>query len=68
MGLDDLVNSGVPLERHVLELHDEIRTSGPVPEAPPASQPREEASRQRKLPEKPAQPTALVSGPMSFDS
>ncbi|HYV37505.1 MAG TPA: TIGR03936 family radical SAM-associated protein, partial [Gemmataceae bacterium] len=68
VGLGDLVESGVLIERHVLEIHDEIQQPGPT-------LPAQEPSRQPALPDgppdsadKPARPTALISGPMSYDS
>jgi radical SAM-linked protein len=65
LGLRDLVENGVPLERHILELHDETHDPGPVPEvhatSPSATAPRETA-------DKTVRPTALVAGPMNFDS
>jgi radical SAM-linked protein len=67
--LSELVDSGVPVERHVLELHDEIQDPGPLPEILASRQlalPRPE--HQREPAETAARPTALISGPLSFDS
>jgi radical SAM-linked protein len=65
IGLGDLVESGIVLERFFLEIHDETHDPGPVPEAQPAPasvpRPREHAPA-------PERPTPLVSGPMNFDS
>jgi radical SAM-linked protein len=63
LGLDDLADTGAPLERHVLELSDEITQPGPLPEIHQATTagPRDDAPG-------PARPTALISGPLSFDS
>jgi radical SAM-linked protein len=65
LGLGDLVEAGVPLERHVLELHDETHDSGPVPEV---AAPSQGAAGPRQAADKPVRPTALVSGPMNFDT
>jgi radical SAM-linked protein len=59
LGLGDLVAAGVPLERFLLELFDEIHDPGPVPEVSPVPA----AARPALAP-----PTPLVSGPMNFDS
>jgi radical SAM-linked protein len=68
VGLGDLVENGVLIERHVLEIQDETHNPGPNPEV-------HEAPRQPALPDGPpgeevksARPTALVSGPMNYDS
>ena len=66
LGLGDLIGAGAPLERHVLELHDENSTHRPTPEAPPPIVCPADASVGR--PPNKNQPTALVAGPMSFDS
>lgn len=73
LGLKSLLDDGCLIERTTLELEDEVG-----PEAPPPPQLRqgeltEEALDNQELPgpaEEPvgARPTALISGPLSFDS
>ena len=65
LGLGDLVENGVPLERHILELHDETHDPGPVPEVHAISQP---AAGTRPAADTAVRPTALVAGPMNFDT
>jgi radical SAM-linked protein len=65
LGLGDLAEGGVPLERHVLELHDETHDPGPVPEALANCRP---GAGPRTAADKTVRPTALVAGPMSFDT
>jgi radical SAM-linked protein len=65
LGLGDLVQAGVPLERYLLELDDEIHDPGPVPEVYPTPA---SAARQREMAPAPERPTPLVAGPMNFDS
>ncbi len=82
LGLADLTAAGVPLERHLLELADEIHDPGPAAEAHPPGR-HEPAPAHRELApgelapgevasgevaERPARPTPLVAGPLSFDS
>jgi radical SAM-linked protein len=65
LGLGDLVENGVPLERHILELHDETHDPGPVPEVHTINQPE----KGKRLTADPGvRPTALVAGPMNFDT
>jgi radical SAM-linked protein len=65
LGLGDLVAAGIPVERFLLELHDEIHDPGPVPEIPlvPAA-----ADRPQERVSAPERPTPLVPGPLNFDS
>jgi radical SAM-linked protein len=65
LGLGDLVAAGVPQERFLLELHDEIHNPGPVPDVPlvPAA-----ADRRLERVSVPERPTPLVPGPLNFDS
>jgi radical SAM-linked protein len=65
LGLADLLETGATLERDLLEIYDEIPHSGPVPEVLPAT--ALPTRPQGDLPA-PARPTALVAGPMTFDS
>jgi radical SAM-linked protein len=65
LGLGDLVQAGVPLERYLLELDDEIHDPGPMPEVSPTPA---SAARQRDTAPAPERPTPLVAGPMNFDS
>jgi radical SAM-linked protein len=64
LGLGDLVEAGVPVERFCLELDDEIHDPGPVPEV---SQVPAADVRAPSVPA-PERPTPLVAGPLSFDS
>jgi radical SAM-linked protein len=72
LGLADLTAAGVPLERHLLELADEIHDPGLAAEAhPPGRQATAPAPHQlapSDVAERPARPTPLVAGPLSFDS
>jgi radical SAM-linked protein len=63
LGLGDLPAAGLVLERTLLELHDETPDSGPLPPAV------ERAGRPGKAEaEAASSPTALVPGPLTFDS
>jgi radical SAM-linked protein len=71
LGLGDLVEAGVPLERHRLELCDEIHDPGLIAEANqggPRHEPQDHPAAGPRDADRPARPTALVSGPLSFDS
>jgi radical SAM-linked protein len=63
LGLADLVAAGTLLERHVLELWDETTDPGPLPDVLRAA-----TDRPRPVGEPAPGPTALISGPMNFDS
>jgi radical SAM-linked protein len=63
LGLTSLLEAGATLERTRLELHDETQEPGPVPQVHAIREDDQPA------PEGPSQrPTALLPGPLSFDS
>lgn len=68
LGLGALNQAGVPVERHVLELHDETLEPGPGIEPPPAVSSAPESRESAPDAERPMRPTALMAGPLSFDS
>jgi hypothetical protein len=71
LGLGSLLESGVVLERFVLEICDETTQNGLLPPDFGKSQatlPKERAGVPGNVPDSPSRPTAIVSGPMSFDS
>jgi radical SAM-linked protein len=65
LGLSDLLEGGAVIERHLLELHDETHDPGPVVEV---LKDRPVANSVRAAADKTVRPTALVSGPMNFDT
>jgi radical SAM-linked protein len=64
LGLGDLPDAGAVLERTVLELQDETPSSGPAP--PPVEARPEPVEKTAREPS--SRPTALIPGPLSFDS
>jgi radical SAM-linked protein len=70
LGLQALLDAGAVLERTDLELADETTDTTPLPAALPAAPPTEEDRPDDRTAERPPapKPTALISGPMSFDS
>jgi hypothetical protein len=63
LGLGDLLESGVVLERTLMELHDE--TPSPDPQPPAAAGAGDEAPAEA---EESPRPAALIPGPLTFDS
>jgi radical SAM-linked protein len=73
LGLDALLDAGAVLERTDLELADEATDTQPLPAGLPMQPTRaesspEESSDRAEHPAPASRPTAIVTGPMSFDS
>ena len=73
LGLKPLLDEGCLIERTTLELEDEVGPDAPLPPQLRQGELTEDASDNQELPgpaEEPVgtRPTALISGPMSFDS